>query len=164
MLVRRCFVPSSRVARAEVERTRRWVSLLCPWEAEEGVGFATDGDAAGAPEAPLDGCWVWEPLPCPVQHPAPQKSKLWGGERWHSWNIHEGVGWRIWLRQDAAAASCAVNEIPSPLFSWNYGFCHGKILESRGLFCSPRHTAFAGALGNGKGGCWQQRGPRLKGW
>lgn len=77
--------------------------------------------------------------------------------------VLSGVGWWIWLRQDAAAAGCAVNEIPGPLFSWNYGFCCGKILESRGLFCSPPHTAFASTLGNGKGGCWQQRGPCLTG-
>lgn len=101
------------------------------------------------------------PALCGTLHPRNASSGL--GSAGIAGIVRGGVGWRIWLRQDAAAVSCAVNEIPSPLFSWNYGFCHGKSLESRGLFCSPCHTTFASTLGNGKRGCRQPWGPRLEG-
>lgn len=101
------------------------------------------------------------PALCSTLHPRNASSGV--GSAGIAGIVHSGVAWWIWLWQAAAAASCAVNEIPSPLFSWNYSFCHGKILESRGLFCSPRHTAFASTLGNGKGGCRQQQGPCLEG-
>ena len=42
MLVGRCFGPST-----EVEQTQRWVSPLCPWEAEKEAGSAWSWDAVG---------------------------------------------------------------------------------------------------------------------
>lgn len=48
MLIGRCFVPSSQVARPEVEPTRRRVFPLCPWEAEREGGFATELGCCGS--------------------------------------------------------------------------------------------------------------------
>lgn len=48
MLLGRCFVPGSQVACTEVEQTRRWVALLCPWEAEKEAGFTTEVGCCGS--------------------------------------------------------------------------------------------------------------------
>lgn len=92
---------------AEVEPTRCWVSSLCPWEVEKEAGFAMElkllWKAVGFGSA-------WPAL-CSTLHPRNVSSGV--GSAGIAGIVRDGVGWWIWLRQDAAAARCAVSESPA---------------------------------------------------